>query len=116
MTVRDRGLTTTRWLLMVALQVPGFLSLQSCKNDRTEPVKTEAEHPQRRAVFGSVPDRVQSEIRPRTSKDASQPATKLDKTRVGAKTNDGIASKPPAAKGDFEHLPEFEYPAVKDPG
>src|SRR3954453_24013172 len=51
MKARDQRRTATRWLLVIGLQLPALLSVQSCKNDRAEP-KTEARDQQQRAVFG----------------------------------------------------------------
>ena len=110
MTARDRGSTATRWLLMVGLQISPLLSLQSCKNDRTEPVKTEAQNPQQRAVFGAAPEPAPSETRPRTSKTTPQPTAEANRTQERARKTDQVGSKSQAASS------EPKRPPVRDPG
>jgi hypothetical protein len=99
--------TATCWLVVIGLQVPAQLLLQSCKNDRPEPVKTEAQDPQRRAVFGSSPDPVSSGIRSRTSK--TSPASTLDTNR--SKERSRRAEPVPPKSGA-----QPQRPSVKDLG
>jgi ketosteroid isomerase-like protein len=105
-----RSPTATRWLLLMGLQVPAVLSLQSCKNDRTEPVKAEAQDPQPRAVFGSAPERGPSEIRPRTSKSTPPLSVAANRSQERARTRDAVGTQSRPASG------EPQRPPVKDPG
>ncbi len=70
MRARSINRPVTRWLVVIGLQVPTLLVLPSCKNDRAESVKTEAQDLQQRAVFGSAPD---SLFRKTTSNFEDQP-------------------------------------------
>ena len=109
MRARDRRLTATRWLLVAGLQVPVLVCLQSCKNDRTEPVKTEAQDRQQRAVFGSAPEGVPSEIHD-PSKITPQPTAEASRFQERARTTEPVDAKSRAASGGPQR------PPVQDPG
>lgn len=102
--------TATRWLLMVGLQVPAFLSLQSCKNDRTEPVKTQAEDTRQRPVFGGEPDGGRPERRGPTSRSSPRPSVERSRAEVRVRTADPVGSKSRAASNEGHGRP------VKDAG
>jgi hypothetical protein len=88
-----KGRPATRWVLVVGLQLLSVLSLQSCKKDQTESAKREAQPPQQRAVFGSTPESVRSEIPPQTPKMAAKPTAEASRSRERAPTTKPFDSK-----------------------
>ena len=116
MTARNRRRSATRCLLVVGLQVPALILLQSCKNDRTEPVKTEAQGPQQRAVFGSAPERVPSEIHPRTSKITPQPIVEPRMSQERGRRTEPVGSKSRAASGEPQRPPVKDHPGERSVG
>lgn len=111
--------TATRWLLLVGLQVPALLTLQSCNIDRTEPVQTQAEHSQRRPVLGSPPERTASktETRARSSRVATPAAVQPDKSQDRSRTRDLVNSRSRTASTEAQRPPlKTARQTVKDPG
>jgi hypothetical protein len=106
MRARDRRQIATCRVLVVGLQVPALLLLQSCKNDQTEPAKREAEDQQQRAVFGSAPERARSEIRPGTPEIKPQPKVEAARSHERARTAEQVSSKSRSASGETERPPE----------
>ena len=98
----------TRWLIVVVLQVPALLLLQSCKNDRTEPAKREAEEHQKRAVFGSAPERARPEIGIRTPAFKPQPTVEATRSHERARTAEPVGSKSRSVSSERERPPEKE--------
>jgi ketosteroid isomerase-like protein len=109
MSGQGRCRTATHWLVVIGLQLPALVLLQSCKNDRAKPVETAAHDPEKRAVFGSAPERVRSRVQQEGSK-TSQPAIKADKSQERARRADPVASESRTAAG------EPQRSRVKDPG
>jgi ketosteroid isomerase-like protein len=105
-----KGRPATRWVLVVGLQLLSVLSVQSCKKDQTESAKREAQPPQQRAVFGSTPESVRSEIPPQTPKMAAKPTAEASRSRERAPTTKPFDSKSRATSA------EPQWPLVTDMG
>jgi hypothetical protein len=84
MRVHSRKRTVIYRLLIVGLQVPALVFLQSCKNDSTE--KAEAPNSRDRAVFGGAPGRAASERRPVSPQTTRQPKTEITEPQVRSRT------------------------------
>src|SRR5688572_18551824 len=106
MRARSINRPVTRWLVVIGLQVPTLLVLASCKNDRAESVKTEAQDLQQRAVFGSAPDPVSAK-QPQTSKTNPERTIDADKLQERARSMKPVSPKSRANPS--------EQPSVKDP-
>lgn len=90
-------------LLIVGLQVPALVFLGSCKNDRTEPVKTEVGDSRERAVFGSPPTRAPLERRPIASEPEQQSRIETHKPQERARRSEPRAAsiqRPRSTVGD----------------